>query len=164
MQNTSTQNTVLERPQRVREAGPEDFEIVMQLLEEAFTASRYAHLNLAKVRMSKVVKAALTCPPAQRIFLALKDGVPVGLIGGTVSPYLFADALTATVVQIYLRPDARASRLALDLLNVFGAWAKQQGALEMTMHLTGGADAPRVGKFLERCGYMSAGGNYFRSL
>jgi|GEM_PF-4333755 len=164
MQDSDTSPGTAHQQQTIREAGPDDFQVVMQLLEDAFRESRYTHLAMAKVRLSKLVKSLLRPPPSQRIFLALNDGVPVGLIGGTVSPYIFADALTATVQQIYLRPEARASRLALDMIEAFAAWAKAQGALEVTVHMTGGPDADRVGTFLSRHGFTHTGGNFFRTL
>lgn len=88
------------------------------------------------------------------------DGAAVGMLCGSVSPYVFSKGYIASDFAWFVLPEYRGSRAALKMLNMFTDWAKEKGALELCMGISTNVSPERTGKLLEKRGFRHVGGNY----
>jgi hypothetical protein len=84
------------------------------------------------------------------VILYLRDGKPVGFIGGILTKMIASKEQVATEVFWYVSPEARGSRKSLSLKEAFEYWAKRVGAKFVVMSSL--ADTI-VERYYERTGY-----------
>ena len=150
---------------RLRVAESEaDLDAILELGRLSHAEGRYAHLPFGKVRMRAMGLAAMKDTERNLLLLAEQDGEPVGCVVASAMPFLFTDATFCAATLFFVKPEARASRIALHLLGAYAQWAKTRGAVEATIHVTSGRRMAAVGRFLTRKGFRLAGGNYYLPL
>jgi hypothetical protein len=88
------------------------------------------------------------------------DNVPIGILCGGISNYVFSKGSVANDYAWYVLPEYRGSRAAIKMLKMFRSWAKDNGATELYMGISTGLFAERTGQLLERVGFDHVGGNY----
>ena len=88
------------------------------------------------------------------------DGKAVGMLCGSITPYVFSLGGVASDFAWYVLPEYRGSRSALKMLNMFTDWSRKQGASELYMGVTTNIAAERTGKLLQKRGFDHVGGNY----
>ena len=91
------------------------------------------------------------------IFLAEKDGKPLGMILGMVTEHFFGHDLMACDLAVYVHPDHRGGTLAVRLIKKFEAWAFSMGAKVITMGVSTEVEADRTGQLYKRLGYRMTG-------
>lgn len=88
------------------------------------------------------------------------EGQAVGMLAGSVTPYVFSKGRVASDFAWFVLPEHRGSRTALRMLSMFTDWAKEKGALELIMGISSNVEPERTGKLLEKRGFRHVGGNY----
>jgi len=88
------------------------------------------------------------------------DDIPVGILCGGISNYVFSKGSVANDYAWYVLPEYRGSRAAIKMLKMFRSWAKDNGATELYMGITTNVSKDRTGQLLERVGFDHVGGNY----
>ena len=91
------------------------------------------------------------------IFLAEKDGKPLGMILGMVTEHFFGHDLMACDLAVYVHPDHRGGTLAVRLIKKYEAWAFSMGAKVITMGVSTEVEADRTGQLYKRLGYRMTG-------
>lgn len=141
-----------------------DVDAVLALCRLAHAESRYARLPFGMVRMRMLGLNMLKSPKTSGILMAERDGELLGCLIATAARHIFSDALYASAALFYVKPEARASRAAVALLEAFAHWARERGAVEASIHITSGMRQDEIGRFLERQGFASSGANYHLEL
>lgn len=90
------------------------------------------------------------------VFVAVKGGQAVGMMGGMVAPGWFTDEATAIELAVYVAPEHR-GRTGMRLIRAFEAWAFEHGAVEVTLGITTEVDTERTAALYEHLGYRRAG-------
>lgn len=143
---------------------------VLALAQQAFAESRYAAYPFAAGRLSASIEGLLHAGERAALFLAERQGEggapePAGALIATLAELRFADFATARVLFFYVPPSHRRSNVALELLSAFRAWARENGAADLSISVTmGGKDDDRVVAFLVRKGFEAAGDNMYKPL
>jgi len=91
------------------------------------------------------------------IFLAEKNGKPVGMVLGMVTEHFFGHDLMATDLAVYVHPDHRGGTLVVRLIKKFEAWAFSMGAKIVSMGVSTEVDAERTSQLYKRLGYRMTG-------
>jgi ribosomal protein S18 acetylase RimI-like enzyme len=94
-----------------------------------------------------------TTSPLNHPIVAEDDaGCAVGLAWVRIEP---ADTSTATLYQVWIRPDARRKHIGLALLASAVRWAQEAGARAMELHVAIGPDSALA--FYRRAGFVENG-------
>jgi GNAT superfamily N-acetyltransferase len=91
------------------------------------------------------------------IFLAEKNGKPIGMVLGMVTEHFFGHDLMATDLAVYVHPDHRGGTLVVRLIKKFEAWAFSMGAKVISMGVSTEVEADRTGQLYKRLGYRMTG-------
>lgn len=144
----------------VRELTRADVEDLI-ILSRMFHAENAPHLDFdaQKIRDRAEQLFADLDRDNLNVFMAYKDGEPVGFILGWVNTYLFSYQVIAHQELWYVIPAFRGTRIAFRLIKEFEEWARLRGAVEI---FTGVAshDAEKnknVSHVLTRMGYPRVG-------
>ena len=143
----------------IRPASPADMPALLEMAAAAHAESvqRDLPLNLGKVRAN-----FLRWMAADLFLVAMRDGRPVGLLIGFVSPHWFSDALGAWDRLVYVRPEARGSRAAYVLYGAFREWARAKGAADLWPGVSTGSAAGVA--LYRRLGLRDVGALFHESL
>jgi GNAT superfamily N-acetyltransferase len=109
---------------------------------------------------NSVMQLVINNPNGFGLLAYTDEGEPVGMITGSISPYVFSRGWVASDFAWYVRPEHRGSRAAIKLLKAFKSWATEKGALQLYMGVTTNVSAERTGEMLKRFGFEHVGGNY----
>lgn len=93
-----------------------------------------------------------------RAWVAERDGIVVGTIGGWVYEHPMSGDLIATEVMWWVDPTARG--YGLRLRNLFKQWAREQGARRLTMM----SPSPETDQLYERLGLVAIERTYQEEL
>lgn len=138
-----------------------DVDAILGLCRLAHAESRYARLPFGMVRMRALGLNMLKSPKTSGLIMAERDGELLGCLIATANRFLFADAVYASAALFFVKPEARASRAAVLLLNGFAQWANARGAVEAGIHVTSGLRVEEVSRFLTRKGFQASGENFY---
>lgn len=94
------------------------------------------------------------------IWLAEREGIPVGLIAAALYVQPMSGALIGTEICWWMDPEARGGRTALRLVRTAEQWARDRGATVFQMM----APTPAVGRFYEALHYDAIETHYQRAL
>lgn len=90
---------------------------------------------------------------------------PVGMIVGQVVPYFFCPNRRNAVDHIvYVSPNYRGTSAAHRLLKEFEKWAKDKGAIEMSIGTSTGVHPEKTHDFYVKMGYTHTGGIFKKPL
>jgi GNAT superfamily N-acetyltransferase len=109
---------------------------------------------------NSVMQLVINNPNGFGLLAYTDEGEPVGMITGSITPYVFSRGWVASDFAWYVKPEYRGSRAAIKLLKAFKAWATEKGALQLYMGVTTNVSAGRTGDVLQRMGFEHVGGNY----
>jgi GNAT superfamily N-acetyltransferase len=93
-------------------------------------------------------------------FIAEQDGQAVGMFGVFSLEHPITGQRVASELCWWMEPEARGSRVGLELLRAAEGWAKDHGAVWMEMI----APSARVAQFYERLGYERTDVHYLKRL
>lgn len=136
-----------------------DIRAMIALGHRLHAESRYRALPLDDTRMLEIGRRGL----ANRnpgLIVAERDGQLVGMAVVTIGEHFFSPALTATVLLLYVAPEARGGAAAVKLLRALRRWAAQAGADDLHLNVTTGIELTKTDRFLRRMGFRQTGGNY----
>lgn len=147
---------------RIRLAESEaDIDAILALCRLAHAESRYARFPFGMVRLRAMGLRMLRDRETNGLIVAQQGGEIVGCLIAAASRLIFADAVAASAMLFFVKPEARASRAAAALLGGYGRWAKSRGAVEATIHVTSGLRTGELGAFLRRKGFRASGENFY---
>lgn len=94
----------------------------------------------------------------------LKDGKPVGLLGGILAPDMNDGELLAVETFWYVMPEHRNSMESIKLLMVFELWARDVGAKRIMMAHLLSSMPEKLASYYEKRGYRPLEINYVKEL
>lgn len=124
--------------------------------ESEFSAIPFDIEQLANSVMSLVINN----PNGFGMLVYTDEEKAVGMITGSITPYVFSRGWVASDFAWFVLPEYRGSRAAVKLLKLFKSWATEKGASELYMGVTTNVSADRTGELLQRMGFKHVGGNY----
>lgn len=134
-------------------------DLLFSLIENMVEESVFSHAKPSRKKIQ-----ALFEYPKSAGFLAYKDDVCIGFIGGFVGPFFFSDYERATDLGFYILPEHRGGRAAFLLLRALEDWARSTGVKELYMGHTVGGKIEQTRKFFIHNGYKTGGFNSVKSL
>lgn len=90
------------------------------------------------------------------LLAVMDDGEVIGMIGGTVMPYLYRKGAMAQELFFYVKPSWRMTKASMLLQTAFELWAKQR-ADYIYANVSASHDVHKVARFYMKCGYDMKG-------
>ena len=148
-----------------------DWEGVIELMrrmhaEIEFTRSPFSDQALRRMAERNLTPAGKGASCALLAEQSPADAAPVltGTLIANAGQYFFSEAIGATAMAFYVRPENRGGMAAVKLLHAFRKWADNRGATSATVNVTSGIHMARSDKLLKRLGFNLTGGNYMTAL
>jgi len=129
----------------------DDLPDVVRLAEAFAHESPYASETITG-EIEQFAKDLLRDPTKGIVVLYVKDGKPVGLIGGIITKMLMSQSLIATELMWYVEPEHRGSRKSLALKEAFEFWGRKMGAKFIAMSSLLQSN-PSIERYYDRTGY-----------
>tara|TARA_R110000822_G_scaffold21552_2_gene68081 strand:- start:175 stop:627 length:453 start_codon:yes stop_codon:yes gene_type:complete len=142
-----------------REIRSEDFPSLCVLGALMHGESSYSHLKFSKPRLLEIFNLYMS-DPNRAVFIAIRDGEPLGLYAGYLSKYYFSDELVANDIAWFVIKERRGSRVGLRLLSCFETWAKDRGASEVRIGYSTDINPVAFDSLMQKRGYSRVGANY----
>ena len=121
--------------------------------------SRYRHLSWNERKVETLFRKVLLSPNG--IFLVSENKIGLtGFLFGFVTEYYFGDDKYAFEYVLYVKPEHRNSRYAVELTKGYIEQAKLLGAKEIHIENTTLVETELTEKFFERMGFCRIGGNF----
>lgn len=140
----------------VRTATRADSEAIVRMGQAFHASSPYRqHFTLDPNRCAMTVEWVLA---HGAIFIAERNGQPIGMLGLVVTPHLMADIHTASEVFWWVMPEARG--YGLQLLRHGERWAKSRGATSLQVI----APTDDIERLYQRLGFQKVEAMYTRPL
>ena len=121
--------------------------------------SSYSALEFSESRLREIFDEYLSSPN-KMVFIAIRDGEPLGLYAGYLSKYYFSDELVANDIAWFVVKERRGSRVGLRLLDCFEHWAKERGASEVRIGYSTDINPDAFDSLMHKRGYSRVGANY----
>jgi GNAT superfamily N-acetyltransferase len=121
--------------------------------------SSYSALEFSESRLREIFDEYLSSSD-KIVFIAIRDGEPLGLYAGYVSRYYFSDELVANDIAWFVVKERRGSRVGLRLLDCFEHWAKERGASEVRIGYSTDINPDAFDSLMHKRGYSRVGANY----
>lgn len=121
--------------------------------------SRYRHLSWNSEKTENLFRQTLLSPSGI-VLVTENDSGLTGFLFGAVSAYYFGDDKYAFEFVLYVKPEHRHSRCAVELTKGYIEQAKLLGAKDIHIENTTMVETERTEKFFERMGFHRTGGNY----
>lgn len=144
----------------IRPAVISDMAGLLALGRASHGESRFEYLAFDEEKCLQLIQRQIGHPGQLALLVAERSGRLVGYLGGQIGEALFSRDLLATVIAIFVLPEARNGLAAVKLLQAFRGWAKRRAAKEIHVNVTSGVHIARTDRFLRRMGFRQAGGNY----
>ncbi len=128
----------------------EDLDRVVKLVEVFVKTSPYKNEEFDTEKVRQTVRTLLTDKNKGIVILYMNGEVPVGILGGFLTEWVFNRKQIAAELFWWVDPQFR-SRKSLALREAFEFWAKRVGATAIQMSNLGGDE--KVARYLERSGY-----------
>lgn len=116
-------------------------------------------------KIDAYIEAVLKGDKTRQIALiARKEGRPYGIIAGQVSHLMFSNHRIAHELLWWIRPEARGTKLSIQLLQAFEHWAKTIGCTHIQMSMVNNDNLDKVAKLYTRFGYALAEQMFLKEL
>jgi GNAT superfamily N-acetyltransferase len=140
----------------IRVATISDLDLVLDLGKKFLNETNYKQFG-AEDKLEQLAKYFLTSPASERIVFLYDD---VGILGASVSPFIFGDMKVATDILWWVEPTRRGDNIGTELIKAYEYWAKTVGCRIAVMVSLD----ERVGKFYEKNGYALYERAYMKEL
>jgi GNAT superfamily N-acetyltransferase len=153
------------RKYSIRQATPDDLDVLIGLGETFFAYSPYsAEVNYDPESVRSTLISVMGNPGAIAL-VAEHDGKIVGGMVGVMTVLWFnRNVAIATELAWWMDPDHRAGRVGLVLFRRFEAWAKEMGAQLLVMSDFGSEKNPRVSRLFEQLDLRCVERSHFKAL
>jgi len=142
----------------LRRATPEDLERLLTLGGKMHAESTYRTIAYDRERASKEISWCM-----EHGLVLVKDvGLPVGMLFGYVKRPWFSSDLVGYEDVLYLSPDHRAGRTALNMIEFWAKWCAERGAKMLRPATSCGV--PGANRLYESLGYTMVGGTFVKDI
>ena len=148
----------------IRFANEPDIPAVVELGRAMHALTRFAAQPYDPDRVAQALRSLLTSGQGKYVCLLAEDGNEriVGGLIGVLEKQIFSDGITASVMHYDVLPQARMGGYGVRLLKAFEKWAANRQVVEIALGVNSGGDWQKVGRFVERMGYVQVGGNFVK--
>ena len=132
----------------------EDIPIIYEMCLKFIDESPYREYPRDEHKILSLIASFLSNQKERICILGISNGIPIGIIAGSLSQALFSQQQVASEVMWWVDPEHRGkTRAALELLGAFEHWAKLVGASFIQMQsLTNEYEIP-LERFFTAKGY-----------
>jgi hypothetical protein len=143
----------------VRISSPEDFAQINALGRWFQENSNFSKCGWSVEKVFNFFVSGLDPESNTFVRVCELDDEIVGLFFGVITEYFFSRNSIAQELVVVFKPDHRKkiSPLLIEMSNQFESWAKDRGAVEISMGIFSGIDGKGYHKFLESRGYKQSG-------
>lgn len=132
----------------------DDLDQLLELGRLMFMESQYAKMEFDAEFCRLFIKQFI-CNDDSCIVVAEREGVILGGVLGTLTPFYFSPLLQAEISCFFVHPDRRGGIATLKLLHGFKTWAKNRGAVGVYTQVVSGH--PTAGRFYAKMGFEPFG-------
>jgi GNAT superfamily N-acetyltransferase len=144
----------------IRRATADDVPAIVAMAERFVASTPYqAHLAVSAPHVAALAEQLFASPDGV-VFLAEKNGTPVGMLGVLIYPHPVSGQRIASEMVWWVEPEHRGGTAGVRLLKQAEAWAAAHQAIAMQMI----APTAKVGQFYEAIGYVPMETSYMRTL
>lgn len=138
----------------IRSATVEDVPAMLAMMKALHDESpHYASLSFSDAKTERFLLGVVAHEEAVA-FVAVVDGVAIGLIIGFAVEYYFGDDKYASDFTFYVAPEHRGGFAFVRLLRAFEHWAESSGVRDIILGVSTELDAERTIAMYERLGYQ----------
>ena len=147
----------------IRDLTAADVPALVDLLEVMAAESIYSDFGLHRERTAFILADILGKPG---VFAQgeEKDGKIVSILLGEITDHLFFDGSVASELLMYAHPEYRKGLGSKRLIDMFCAWAEEEGADFAQFEASGGGASTRAGRLFTICGLPECGTVHSRRL
>lgn len=141
----------------IRCASPSDIPGLLALGRKMHAESWYAYLPYDEQKITAALERVMSDG-----FLAVYevDGVLSGGMAGILCEFWFGHEQMAADLSLFIEPGRRGGIAAARLVQAFIAWARDAGALEVSLAVSTGVRMQETGELYEAMGLRCVGGVY----
>lgn len=139
----------------VRLAAEGDTDALLFLAEMQVTET-LAHLPFDRALAAQTLRRIL-CGDGEILWVAENAGQIVGFLWATLNGYSFCTGVFISQEVIYVRPDKRGTRAAVQLLREYISWGRIVGATEILFGISNGKHPERAAKLFAHLGAEKVG-------
>lgn len=132
---------------------------VLDIAREMHALSIYADMEFDTAKVDKQLSLCGTSVKERYFKIAVRDGVVLGGLLGSVSPTFFCDELLAKDLAWMVTENKRGYGAALKLIGDFEEWAKSMGAKKVMIGQSTEMDIEKITKLYLHLGYRLVGFN-----
>ena len=144
----------------IRPIEPTDVPGVINLGYQMHQESVYRYFDYDEGKCGRLLYHFMTNPNTCFAYVGESNGELTGVFLGSIGEHYFGTDLIASDTLWYVTPEARGSRVGLQLLRKFEQWGKERNAAEIYVGVSSGLSADKTGSMLQKLGYDVVGGNY----
>jgi len=119
--------------------------------------SASAGIPLDEAKVEARLREALRRPGDNCLLVAMRGDTVAGLLLGVCVAYFFSQARLAHDLILYVAPEYRGGRAAVELIRAFRAWSLDRGAAEFCIAPSTGVRPAQTERLMERLGLRRAG-------
>lgn len=137
----------------IRDATREDLEEIVDLGAQFFAESpTYCELGYAPEKIALLALRLIESPDGF-VRVVERDGGLIGGMMGVAQEHWASEAVIASEVVLFVRPGARGSVLAGQLVEQFVAWGRKRGCVRCLAGSSSGVQPELCAKLYERLGF-----------
>ncbi len=148
----------------LRIATSKDIPDLLRFAKNFHKASPYRSMRFDTDKGRKFLEGIITGKNSEGIVLvALKDGIPIGMLVGACAEPVFSSARIATELGWWIEEEFRNTRAALLIYEAYEDWAKRVGCTHVQSAYLPGI-SPALDKFYKKRGYTQVESSYLKVL
>ncbi|WLE60286.1 GNAT family N-acetyltransferase [Burkholderia plantarii] len=122
----------------------------------AAESSHFARLTYAPEKLAALF-ANLIASPDGLLLIAEYDGSPAGVFAGCVVEHWMSTDRIATDFGLFVLPRYRGRPAAMRFARAYQRWARERGALIVTLGISTGVHVEQTARFYRALGFTDAG-------
>lgn len=132
-----------------------DIDAIVEMAAAA-TAESFPHLEFSEERCRSTIQRYLdTASPT--MFAVEHERELVGFSLAEWGQHGFSTSILAEQRVIYVKPENRGTRAAVELVSIFSTWAERVGAKEVYLDLSNGRRTEQALRYMRRFGFHPVG-------
>ena len=145
-------------PLSVRKATPEDAMGVFKLCAAMHAETDFKHCQFSPERVFGTISQWIAAE-TNAVFIAVKDGAPVGMLVGQLTQQWYSEDLFAIEKIFFVAPEHRGSRAAYMLVREFFQWGCDSHAKHITAGIASGSGEAGA-RLYQKFGMKCLGSNF----
>jgi N-acetylglutamate synthase-like GNAT family acetyltransferase len=146
----------------IRPATLADVPALVELASQMHALTRFKAFAFNAQRTAESLASLVQQQSGKYLFVVAQNNQEkiVGGLIAVIEQHIFSDALTASIMNIVVLPQARMGGYGVRLLKAFEGWAKNRRVTELYFGVNSQTGVAQIETMALRMGYEKVGGNY----